>query len=283
MTPEETKRKIWPVMKNVYRSVMDDGVIDLAAALAYYFLLSIFPLLIFIVSLLPYFSIDPDEAIRFVKEMVPRTAAESIDEPIREILSQRKGGLLSFSLLATLWIASNGVSAMIRMLNIAYQVEESRNIIRARLLSLALTVGIVLVFAVMLTLQVFGKLLFGYLDSALPLSVGTELLFGPLRWAAAVVVTVLVLIAIYQIAPNMRLPLREVVGGAIAATLGWHLISLGFSYYVNHFNNYSGTYGSLGGIIVLMVWFYLTALILIMGGVINAAVHQHRKERNGTH
>ncbi|OYD06807.1 YihY/virulence factor BrkB family protein [Paludifilum halophilum] len=272
-------KKIKSIIKRVFASVFNEGIFDLAAALAYYFLLSIFPLLIFLVALLPYLSIDTDQAIRFVKDIVPEQAARSIDQPIREVVEQRRGGILSTSLLATLWIASNAVGGIIRTLNVAYQVDETRSIIQVKLLSIAMTIAFVLVFTLMLVLPVFGQLIFSFVQRLVPLPAETVMLFSLFRWLVVFVIITLVLIGIYQTAPNVTLPLREVTVGALVATGGWQLISLGFSYYVNNFSHYSATYGSLGGVIVLMIWFYLAGLILVFGGVVNASIHQQRLNR----
>ncbi|SFS89269.1 YihY/virulence factor BrkB family protein [Marininema halotolerans] len=275
MKAREARGALWPVIRHVYRSVMEHGVTDLAAALAYYFLLSLFPMMIFLVTLLPYLQIDPDSAVRFVNGIVPVISQGSIDGTIREIVSQRQEGLLSFSLLATLWVASNGVSAIIRMLNIAYEVEENRHIVRVRLLSLSLTVGLVVGLSILLVFSVFGDVLLHHLAYFIPLEKISGL-FTIMKWFASLFLTVIVLVGIYQIAPATRLPLKEVIVGALVTATGWQISSLGFSFYVSNFSNYSATYGSLGGVIVLMIWFYLTGMFLIMGGVINAAIHRHR-------
>ncbi|SDX32660.1 membrane protein [Marininema mesophilum] len=275
MKAREARVALWPVIRHVYRSVMEHGVTDLAAALAYYFLLSLFPLIIFLVTLLPYTSIDPDSAVRFVNGIVPAISQSAIDGTIREVVSQRQDGLLSFSLLATLWVASNGVSAIIRMLNIAYEVEENRHLVRVRLLSISLTVGLVVGIVILLVFSVFGDLLLSHLVHFFPMA-KVGVLFKVMKWVASFLLIVIVLVGIYQIAPATRLPLGEVIVGALVTATGWQLSSLGFYFYVGNYSNYSATYGSLGGVIVLMVWFYLTGMFLILGGVINAGIHRHR-------
>lgn len=263
---------VWQVLSQVWKN----GLPDLAAALAYYFLLSIFPLLIFTVSLLPYLDLNPDLAVSFVTNMLPEQAAAAIDQPIRDLVQKPRGGILSFSLLAVLYIASNGAFAIIRTLNIAYQVEETRPIWRLQLLSIAMTISIVMVFVVLLLLPVFGLLIFRYLDEVFGLPPGSWTTFLLLRWLAVFVMTNLVLIGIYRVAPNTNVAFRKAMIGALVTSIGWQINSLGFSYYVNNFNNFSATYGSLGGVIVLMVWFYLTGLLLVLGGLVNATLHQRK-------
>ncbi|MDR6227592.1 YihY/virulence factor BrkB family protein [Desmospora profundinema] len=272
-------RSIFWVVFYVLTRVWKNGLPDLAAALAYYFLLSIFPLLIFTVALLPYLNLDPDQAVAFVKSILPAEAAVTIDQPVRDLVERPRGGILSFGLLAALYVASNGVFAIIRALNTAYQVEETRPLWRLQLLSIAMTISIVLVFAVLLLLPVFGQVIFQYLDDVFGLPPEAWTTFLWLRWLAVFVLTNLVLIGIYQIAPNTSVAFRKVMVGALVASIGWQVISLGFSYYVSNFNNFSATYGSLGGVIVLMVWFYLTGLLLVLGGLVNATLHQQKHVR----
>ncbi|PTM53327.1 YihY/virulence factor BrkB family protein [Desmospora activa] len=269
-------RSVMSVAWQVLSQVWKNGLPDLAAALAYYFLLSIFPLLIFTVALLPYLNLNPDLAVSFVTNMLPEEASAAIDRPIRDLMEQPRGGILSFSLLAALYIASNGAFAIIRALNIAYRVEETRPIWRLQLLSIAMTVSIVMVFVVLLLLPVFGQLIFRYMDEVFGLPPGSWTTFLLMRWLAVFVMTNLVLIAIYQIAPNTKVAFRKVVIGALVTSIGWQINSLGFSYYVNNFNNFSATYGSLGGVIVLMVWFYLTGLLLVLGGLVNVTLHERK-------
>lgn len=271
-------KKLTYVLKRVFSAIINDNMADLAATLAYYFLLSLFPLLIFCVALLPYLSIEAEAAIPLVKDLVPKMAADSIDQTVRGIVENRRVDVLSFSFLATLWIASNAMGAIIRALNVAYQVEETRSYFRVRMVATGLTVAFVLVLAVMLVLPVFGQVIFGFIQKLFPLPAKAWVVFSLLRWLTAFLLANMVLIGIYQIAPNVTLPLRKVAVGALTATIGWQLISLAFSSYVSNFSHYSTTYGSLGGVIVLMIWFYLTGLILVIGGVINAAIHRYQQE-----
>lgn len=271
-------RSIFWVVFEVFTRIWKNGLPDLAAALAYYFLLSLFPLLIFTVALLPYLNLDPDQAVAFVKSLLPVEAADTIDQPVRDLVGQPRGGILSFGLLAALYIASNGAFAIIRALNTAYQVEETRPLWRLQLLSIAMTISIVLVVVVLLLLPVFGQVIFQYLDDVFGLPPGAWTTFWLLRWLAVFVMTNLVLIGVYQIAPNTRVAFRKVVVGALVTSIGWQVISLGFSYYVSNFNNFSATYGSLGGIIVMMVWFYLTGLLLVLGGLVNATLHRRAQD-----
>jgi membrane protein len=205
---------------------------------------------------------------------MPAETMEVIEKNIINILSERNGGLLTFGFLGTIWSASNGMNAFIHSMNIAYDVEETRNFIKARFISIILTLGLVVAFIVMLGLPVFGKVIIDLLQQVIPIPEETQILFSLLRWVIAVVVISLVLAFLYRFAPNKSFPFKHVIPGAVTATVLWLGISLGFSFYVSNFANYSSTYGSLGGVIILMLWLYLSGLIFVIGGEINAILHR---------
>lgn len=242
--------------------------------MAYFFLLSIFPLLLFILTLLPYLSLEADQVVAFIQTQAPGDSGSIISENVQSLLSEPRGGLLSIGLLGTLWTASGGVGALIRSMNRAYEVKESRSFVKVKLLSVGLTIAMVFVIGITLILPVLGQVIFDGIKSAIFIPSGLAILFQALRWVIGAVIMVIVLMMLYRVAPNDTFKLKEVFWGSIFATIAWQLISFGFSFYVTNFGNYEATYGALGGIIILMVWFYLTGLILIIGGQINATLHQ---------
>ncbi|MCK1985486.1 MULTISPECIES: YihY/virulence factor BrkB family protein [Peribacillus] len=260
--------------KNLIKEIKEDRVTGLAAEQAYYYLLALFPLLILLLSLLPYLNIDIQTALDTIKTFMPAETMEVIEKNIINILSERNGGLLTFGFLGTIWSASNGMNAFIHSMNIAYDVEETRNFIKARFISIILTLGLVVAFIVMLGLPVFGKVIIDLVQQVIPIPEETQILFSLLRWVIAVVVISLVLAFLYRFAPNKSFPIKHVIPGAVTATVLWLGISLGFSFYVSNFANYSSTYGSLGGVIILMLWLYLSGLIFVIGGEINAILHR---------
>ncbi|WP_260286565.1 YihY/virulence factor BrkB family protein [Peribacillus aracenensis] len=260
--------------KKLIKEIKEDRVTGLAAEQAYYYLLALFPLLILLLSILPYLNIDIQTALDTIKTFMPAETMDIIEKNIINILSERNGGLLTFGFLGTIWSASNGMNAFIHSMNIAYDVEETRNFIKARIISIVLTLGLVVAFIVMLGLPVFGKVIIDLLQQVIPIPEETQILFSLLRWVIAVVVISLVLAFLYRFAPNKSFPIKHVIPGAVTATVLWLGISLGFSFYVSNFANYSSTYGSLGGVIILMLWLYLSGLIFVIGGEINAILHR---------
>ncbi|MGC4376979.1 YihY/virulence factor BrkB family protein [Fictibacillus sp. Mic-4] len=253
-------------------------VTNLSAQLAYYFLLSLFPFLIFLLTLTG-FLITPQEAFAFLKQFLPGISMDLIYENIKNILAERKGGLLSFGIIATIWSTSTGLNSMIRAINSAYGVEECRSFITTRLLAIFLTFGIILAIIIALALPVFGKAIEQFVLGHLNLK--NHLLYNwrIFRWVISFVVISFIFTILYFFAPCKKVKFTEVWYGAVFATLAWQLVSLGFAFYVDHFANYSATYGSLGAVIVLMIWFYLMAFVIITGGVINATFHKFKVDR----
>ncbi|MDW7613993.1 YihY/virulence factor BrkB family protein [Peribacillus simplex] len=260
--------------KELIKEIKEDRVTGLAAEQAYYYLLALFPLLILLLSILPFLNIDIQTALDTIKTFMPTETMEVIEKNIINILSERNGGLLTFGFLGTIWSASNGMNAFIHSMNIAYDVEETRNFLKARFISIMLTLGLVVAFIVMLGLPVFGKVIIDILQQVIPIPEEMQILFSLLRWIIAVAVISLVLTFLYRFAPNKSFPIKHVIPGAVTATVLWLGISLGFSFYVSNFANYSSTYGSLGGVIILMLWLYLSGLIFVIGGEINAILHR---------
>jgi membrane protein len=261
------------------KKVMEDDIGDLAAQIAYYFLLSLFPFLLFIIALLPYFSLNSDAMINLINEYFPGQTSEMVVKNIRSVLEHPSGGLLSFGIIATLWSASNGISSLVRSLNKAYNEKETRTFIKSKLLAIALTIAMVFVIVITLLLPVFGQVILNTIKTYFYVPELSPTVFQFLRWGIASGIMVIVLTVLYQIAPCKKLKFREVFWGAITATVLWQLISLGFSFYVTNFGNFSATYGSLGGVIILMIWFFMTGLILVAGGEINAALSELKKNR----
>ncbi|MCP3027243.1 YihY/virulence factor BrkB family protein [Halobacillus sp. A5] len=272
-------KKIINYGKEVFSEFQKDNVPLLGAAQAYYYLLAIFPLVILLLSLLPYLNISAEEAMSFVQNVVPGEATDIFQENIVELVEQPNGGLLTIGILGTLWSASSGVNAFIQASNIAYNVEETRSFIKVRLLSILLTVGMIVAIAVALALPIFGDVIITMLRDLLNLPEQTVILFQILRWVVSIVVMAGTLMALYRFAPDKTLPFKEILPGALITAVLWQLFSLLFSFYVSNFANYSATYGSLGGIIILMLWFFATGMILMIGAEINVVRHRRKKRR----
>ncbi|MCM3573907.1 MULTISPECIES: YihY/virulence factor BrkB family protein [Mesobacillus] len=270
------KEKLKHYGKSLLGELKKDRATGLAAQQAYYYMLALFPLLILLIAIVPYLNIDPQKAINVVNTLLPSQSAELLRDNVVQLVSERNGGLLTFGIIGTLWSASSGMNAFIKAMNIAFDVKETRSFIKARLVSIMLTFGLILAFVVALLLPVFGKVILDTVESIVQIPEPLDIVFNIVRWVVAIVVMAGVLAGLYRVAPNKHYPFKHVIPGAIFATIVWQLISLGFSFYVSNFGNYSATYGSIGGVIVLMLWLFLTGLALVLGGEINAIYHRDK-------
>lgn len=265
-------------LKQLIQRILDNRLPDLSAQLAFYFLLSLFPFLIFAMALFGYF-VSSEEVLALLSRYVPSASMDVIEGNVRDVLDVERGSLLSFGMVATIWSASHATNALIRALNEAYDVEESRPFWKARGTAIVLTFALIGILLVALILPVFGQAIGLLFFSLFHMTEAFWSVWNVLRWGISFTVLFSVLVFLYYAAPNKRLDLRDIAAGALFATVSWQLVSYAFSFIVNEFGHYSATYGGLAGAIVLMLWFYLTGLILLVGGEINATLHFLKRER----
>ncbi|WP_079708794.1 YihY/virulence factor BrkB family protein [Paraliobacillus ryukyuensis] len=269
-------QKLITFIKQLFQRITEDDVGGLAAQLAYFLLLSLFPFLIFLVTLVGYLPVENVDIMSFLNTYAPAEITQLIENNISQITNQRNGGLLSIGIIGTLWSASNGVNAMMRAFNKAYDVDENRPFYISRLIAIVLTVALVVVVIIAFLLPIFGRQIGVYVFSFFNLSEGFLQVWNAMRWVISSLIVFIVLLSLYVLAPNKRIHLKNVAVGAVFATIAWQLVSLAFSYYVSSIGNYSATYGSLGGVIVLMIWFFISGMIIIIGGEINALLKEKR-------
>lgn len=249
----------------------------MGAQLAYFFLLSFFPMLIFMVTLLPYLSLERGQIFDFLSEVMPDEVYSLIEGTLTEVLSNQNGGLLSIGIIGTIWSASKGVDALMKALNRSYDVEGRAGFMN-RLWSLIFTISLVGVLLIALVLPVFGQQIGNLIFDYLGVATSFATIWNSIRWIIPPALILILLTAMYWVVPNTdpRLTIVSVFPGAIFATLGWLVLTYVFSFYVSNFGNYSATYGSIGGVIILMLWLYFTGMILIFGGLLNATVQKRQ-------
>jgi membrane protein len=264
------------LFKSLFTQLRDNRVFDMAAQLSYYILLSFFPFLLLAVTLLGYLPYSSENVLSVIKPVIPSNTYHLLENNLVSILDEKNGGILSFSIISTVYLASLAFQSIIRSLDQAYQVKNNRRFWKEALLGFFLMSGLLVGLLISLAIMVFGQLLSSYFLGDLAIVSWFVYLWIFVRWFISSFLLFLVLLSLYMFAPNTKVTLLDALPGAIFATLGWQLSSYGFSYYAS-FNNYSLVYGNLGGIIVLTGWFYLSALILILGGHINAASREHKK------
>jgi len=253
-------------------------MVGMAAQLAFFFLLSFFPLVIFLVTLLPYLNLKQEQIFEFLKGITPPDVYILVEDILREVLSNYNGGLLSIGILGTIWSASRGVNALTRTLNRAYDVE-SKSGVKNRLWSLLFTIALVGAVIIALIFPVFGQqignLLFSYIGLE---GTSVETFWTFILWSTPLLLIFSVLWIMYWVIPNIshRLKYIKVTPGAVIATLGWLILTYGFSFYIQNFGNFGMTYGSIGGVIILMLWLYFLGMVIIFGGLVNASIAKRK-------
>lgn len=251
-----------------------DNTSGMAAQLAYYFLLAIFPLLIFLLSIVPLFQIQPEVITGFIQDYAPAEISSLLEGIIGDVLENSGGGTLSLGLILTLWSASNGMTALMNAFNVAYDVEDNRNFFVTKSLSvfftLILSLSVIMTFVLIVFGGQIGDLMFGVIG----LDDQFQTVWSLIRSVLPVLLVLVVFLIMYVTAPNIKLKLKSVIPGTIFTTIAFLLASWGFSFYVSNFSNYSATYGSIAGVIILIFWLYITGVIIILGAQINSILYK---------
>jgi membrane protein len=263
--------------KHFLADVKRDDVSGLAAELAYRFLFAIFPFGIFVAALTAFiapmlgFKDPTGQILGAIGDNLPADVASGIKPQLEAVIGTTRPGLLTIGAVAALWAATGGTNALIKAMNRAYEVEETRSFIpktaRAVGLTLLASVGLLgafvtIVGASLLTAEVAGRL---------NLDPGVVTAIGLLRWPVVFAGLSLAVAALYKLAPNFRAPWRWCVAGGAIFSVGWLIATAAFGFYVANFGSYANTYGALGGVIVLMLWFYLSAMVLVGSAALMAA------------
>ncbi|WIF94165.1 YihY/virulence factor BrkB family protein [Caminicella sporogenes] len=261
-------------IKNRFKS---HNISAFSAQIAYFFLLSFFPFLIFLIAVLSYFSVSFDGAIDILAKVVPNEVTILIKDYVRALMPTRSINVLSVSFFATIWAASRGVDAFIVSLNNSYEIKEGRNFLFKKLLAMIYTILVALSICLALVIPNMGMDFLLWVSKYIEITYYFIKVWYYIRWIIIISILILVLGSLYYIAPNKKIKLIEIIPGTLFATFGWIIISIGFSFFVNNFKNFTIVYGSLAAVIVLMIWLYLSAIILMLGGEINSICSLYKK------
>jgi membrane protein len=260
--------------RRVYHEIVEDDCFGRAAQLAYYFLFALFPFFLVLTTLLGYLPVPNlmDRLMEMLAQMMPGDALQLVQDNVYELVTSQRGGLLSFGILVALWTSSSAITAIMDSLNRAYDVEEGRPYWKVRLTAILLTIGLSLFIIISLTLLTFGPQIGGWIADQVGLGDVFQTAWNILRWPVIVGFIILAMALIYYLAPDVEQEWQWITPGSIVAVVGWLLASLGFAYYVNNFGSYNATYGSIGAVIVLLTWMYVSGFFVLVGGEINAEI-----------
>lgn len=271
--------------KRVWSEIEKDEVFGRAAQLAYYFLLALFPLLLFLTSVIGLV-MGTDTGLReslfnYLGKVLPSSASQLVSTTVFEVTSASGGGKIVFGILAALWAASNGMGAITQSLNIAYDVEETRPWWKQRLTAVGLTVALAVLILSALLLVLYGGQIAEYVAGSYGFGEMFTNTWKILQWPIVLAFVLLAFALIYYFAPDVRdQKWIWVTPGAVLGVGLWLLVSFSFRLYLHFFDSYSKTYGTLGAVIVLMLWLYLTGAAILVGGEVNSEI-EHAAAKAG--
>ena len=269
--------RVGPLVRATGKEVLDDNIMGLAAQTAYYFFFSLFPLILFAAPLLGLIG-DKQEMIAGVMRQLagalPGDALDLVRGVVEEVvLAEGAPGLISIGAILAAWAGSNIFNGLIDALNRAYDVEESRVWWKKRLLALASVIAAGLVMLTATAIMLGGAAIVDWLGGKLGLGDSAVTVWTVLQYPVALALLIGTAWMIYYFLPNIRQDKTQVLVGAIVATVLWIVVTLLFRAYVVNFGSYSKTYGTVGGVIALLTWMYLSMLVLLIGGELNAEIH----------
>jgi membrane protein len=282
-----TRRSPLFVLKRTFREFGDDGGTDLAAALTYYSVLAIFPGLIVLLSLVGIFGQAQESVDKIVEILKPLISSTTTIERVTEVLnglvsSQGAGTVLVIGILGALWSASGYVGAFSRAMNKIYEVEEGRPFWRMRPMQLIVTVSSVLLSAIALVILIVSGPVAESIGNAIGVGSNLVTAWNIAKWPLLAVVVMMVVALLYYATPNVRFTRFRVISvGSFVAILVWLAASVGFAFYVASFSSYNRTYGSLAGVVVALLWLWITNLALLFGAELDAELERGRQLQLG--
>jgi membrane protein len=273
----------WQLGRDVFEEIIANNLFGRAAELAFYFLFALFPLILLIVTLFGLFASRRIELqnhlLSHLTDFLPPAAFQLLRTVTTELAANASGGKLTFGIIFALWCVSSSISSMISYLNLAYHVREARSWFKVRTIALGLSVLILILILTALFMTLVGSHFAGWLGTGLQLDPNFVRAWKAIRWPAAIFFVSVSCSLIYYCGPDLKERRRWhwFTPGSAFGALVWLVASFGFRMYLHLFNNYSAIYGSLGAVMILLVWLYATGLACLIGAEINAKI-----ERAGT-
>ena len=256
------------------KQAWDDDILNLAAQQAYYFFFALFPALLFVVAIASFFPLQTltDDVVARLSGVAPAAVVQIINEQLGQLGKQNSGGILTFAFLITLWSSSGAMVSIITTLNAAYDVTETRPWWKTRVIAIGLTVGIAVFILVSMFLIIAGPSLAERLANSLHLGAAFKWGWWVLQWPVVFALVAAAIGLVYYFAPDVEQDWVWITPGSVLATLLWLVISLALKFYYQLVPNANASYGTIGGIMVLMLWFYCSGIALLIGAEMNAEI-----------
>ena len=260
----------------VWQEAQDDDLLGRAAQLAFYLLLALFPALLFLTALLGLLPLKPviPQLLAYLRDMVPADAVSLVEKYLQQVVEGSGGSLLSLGLLGALWASSSGLTAIMEALNVVYDTKETRTYWNIRVTAIAMTIGLAGFIILSTALVLAGEYIAEGVANLLGLGEVFTIGWTIVQWPLIIGLMLVAVSVIYYFSPNVEQNWRWVIPGSLVAVVLWLVVSLGFKLYVENFGNYNVAYGSIGGGIVLLMWFYLSGIVLLIGGELNAEIEK---------
>jgi membrane protein len=272
----------WQLLKRVYHEINDDEVLTRSAALAYYFVSALFPMIFFLMAMLGLFAQSQDlqsSLLNYTARFMPGDAYLLVQKTLQEIANHSSGLKLVFGLVLALWSGAGGVVSIMDALNRCYHVKDSRPFWKQRLIALGLTVAIAALTIMALTIVLYGGDIADSVGRHLGLSNIAVMTWHISQWPIALFFVVVSFALLYYWGPDAEQQWQWITPGSLVGVLTWIGASLLFRVYLHFFNSYSKTYGSLGAVIVLLLWLYISGLAIMVGGEINSEIENAAAKR----
>jgi len=271
---ETVSLSLTEIARRTWREVIDDDVVGLAAELSFYFFLALFPAILFLLALASFFPLSniTDDVGRSLGPFVSSQVLELIQEQMRRLANHEDGGLLTFGVAGALWSSSAALVSIVSALNRAYDIEEARPWWKVRLLAIGLTLGVAVVVLIAFSLVLVGPTLAARLAHSTRWGAPFEWTWLVLQWPLVFVLVAIGIGLIYYFGPDAEQDWVWITPGAVVATVLWLVVSLLFKIYIARFTDYEGSYGAVGGVIVLLLWFYVSGIAILTGAELNAEI-----------
>jgi membrane protein len=272
----------WQLLKRVYHGITEDEVLTRSAALAYYFVFALFPMIFFLMAVLGFFAQRQalqSSLLNYTSQFMPGEASGLVEKTLQEIAKHSSGLKLALGLALALWSGSGGVISIMEALNRCYRVEDSRAWWKRRLISIGLTVAMSALTVLALVIVLYGSEIARFVGAHTGLSTALVIVWQIVQWPIALFFVVMSFALLYFWGPDVDQKWQWITPGSLVGVLVWIGVSLLFRTYLHFFNSYSKTYGSLGAAIVLLLWLYISGLAILLGGEINAEIENAAARR----
>ena len=265
---------IYDVTIFFWKGLMEGAITTRASSLAFNFFLAFFPSIIVFLTLIPYIPVTglQETLMELLNGVLPPSTNEITFNALDDIINNTRGGLLSIGFLLALYFSTNGINSLIEAFNASYHIRENRPIIQQRILSLGLTLLLSFMLIIAMGLIIFGKFVVSYLTEYKLITqyAGELILYG--KWFTILLVLWLGISVLFHLGPSIKSKWKLFTPGSILATLGIIITSIGFNYYINHFSQYNKIYGSIGTLMIILIWMYFNSIILLTGFELNASI-----------